>query len=197
MAEKKEEKIEKEENVEKKNNGLLVTCLVIVLMAACSVGGFLIGSAKTVTKYNNNFEKSIKESKTTKEDETETTKIVEETETKKEEQVQVSDQVNCKEEKVIEKEKPRCYGTYAESGTQGNVKWTLKEDGKWQVEGQEKFGVYYITDDTITFVEMKHTNGPDSATYHSPESYYISEDCKEIRFTEAGSHTSAGLTKID
>lgn len=191
MAEKKEEKIEKEA---KKSNSLLITCLVIVLMGVCSVGGFLIGSTKIVTKYNDNLEKSIKESKTeketTKEETTEKETVKEETK----ETTTTQDTTNCNEEKVVETAKPRCYGTYKLGGAE--EKWILKEDGTWQVEGQEKFGVYYITKDTITFVEMKHTNGPESASYHSPNSYYISEDCNNIRFTESGSHTSAGLTKV-
>ena len=191
MSENKEEKIEKEA---KKSNKLLITCLVGVLMVVCAVGGFLSGTARTVTKCNDNIEKNIKESKTeketTKEETTEKETIKEETKS-----TTTQDTTNCNEEKVVETAKPRCYGTYTLDGTQGNEKWILKEDGTWEIKGQEKFGVYYITKDTITFVEMMHTRGPEDATYHAPNSYYISEDCNNIRFTSSGTHTSAGLTK--
>jgi len=188
MAEKKEEKLEET----KKSNKILVTVLIIVLMGVCVLGGWLIGAAKVATdcvEVNEDAKETLEKAnkETTKE---ETAKEEKSTDT-----ATTTDVTNCEPEKIVETAKPRCYGTYTLDGTQGNEKRILKEDGTWKVEGKEQFGVFYITGDTITFVEMKHTNGPESASYHSPKSYYITDDCKNVRFTEPGTDTSAGLTK--
>ena len=77
MAEK--ETFEETEKTKAKNNGLLVTCLVIVLMSACAVGGWLVGSANIAINHKSDCVKSEKSSstneaeKTTKETTEETT----------------------------------------------------------------------------------------------------------------------------
>ena len=94
-------------------------------------------------------------------------------------------------------DKAKCYGTYTEDGTQGNVKWILEEDGTYKIEGKETTGAFFIKDNTITFIEKKHTVGPEDKDpyYTSPKAYLISKDCEKI--TLASGDTGAGLTKQD
>lgn len=193
MAEKKEEKLDVEETKEetKKSNKILVTVLIIVLMVACGFGGWLIGAAKVATdciEVNQDAKETFE--KTNKEKTEETTKD----ETTKD-TTTTTDTTNCEPETVVETAKPKCYGTYTVDGTEGSEKWILKDDGTWKVEGKEQFGVFYITGNTITFVEMNHTTGPEEASYHSPKSYYINDDCSKVRFTAPGTEISAGMTK--
>ena len=197
MAEKENvEETEKTEKSKAKNNGLLVTCLVIVLMSACAVGGWLIGSANIAINHKCNCTKTEKSSSTNEVEKTTTKETTEETTN---ETQTTENQKDCEPQTVVEKEKPRCYGTYTVAGTQGNEKWILKEDGTWKVEGQEKFGVFTIYENTITFIERKHITGPrdDDPVYESPNTYLISDDCSRIRFTDPGVHEAAGLDKVN
>lgn len=57
--------------------------------------------------------------------------------------------------------------------------------------------MFTINENTITFIEMKHTTGPrkEDPIYYNPKSYLIYDDCSRIRLTESGSHISAFLEK--
>lgn len=96
-------------------------------------------------------------------------------------------------------EKARCYGTYYVNGDANEGKYILTEDGKYNVEGKEIFGVFVIHENTITFIVRKHTTGPvdKDPFYYNPKSYLISDDCSMITLTEPGSHVAAGLVKQD
>ena len=187
MSEKKEEKIEKAENVEKKNNGLLVTCLVIVLMAVCSAGGFLIGTAKTVTKYNNNLEKNITESKTEKETEKEETT---EKETIKE------DTTNCKEEKTEEttidnsNTVEKVYGWYDNT-------ITLFKSGKCVVtKGSEYTNAckYTINNNTLTMTSRE--TGPNNGT-ETTYTYNITTDSNNTEYLELSTNKETKYKLFD
>ena len=94
--------------------------------------------------------------------------------------------------------KARCYGTYYVNGSASDGIYTLNEDGTWKVENQEKYGVFVINENTITFIESKHVTGPreEDPIYYNPKSYLISDDCSTIRLTESGAHVSASLDKV-
>lgn len=166
---------EKQVKQEKKNNSILVTCLVIVLMIACGFGGWLLGAMKIADKCKNNV---VEQQKTKTEDENVTEENSEESETT-----------------VVEKSKPKCYGTYLSED--GSKKWTLREDGTFVVEGSEYFGVYVINQNTITFIESKHTTGPreKDPVYYNPKSYLISEDCQKIVVKSDNNQTQYTITK--
>lgn len=179
MENKKEEKIEKEENVEKKNNGLLVTCLVIVLMAVCSAGGFLIGTAKTVTKYNNNLEKNITESKTEKETE------------KEESKTDCIDEIKTKVcQGVYEGEEAVTADVQTGKKNMGKLKVTLNEDGtfnivKMDINGTqivEESGKYVIYENTAFLKTKPHTAATteEANTYSTTGYFKVSDDCSTI-----------------
>lgn len=102
----------------------------------------------------------------------------------------------CKQCDPCEPEKPKCYGTYTQDGT-NKSKWVLQDNGTYAVEGQEKFGIFYIKDNTIIFVESKHTTGDKDKDpiYGNPKAYLISEDCKTI--TLSTGKIGSKLTKQD
>lgn len=171
---------------EKKNSKAPIIIILVLLflfaVAGSSLGGYLFGKldGDKIVKEKTECEKQLKEAQNE----------AEEISTK------AQKENNNNEVKECETEKPRCYGTYISSD---NAKWILKEDGTYNVEGQEIFGVYFIKDNTITFITSKHTVGPRDKDPHytDPHTYLILDDCSTIYFTSSSSHTGAGLTKQD
>jgi len=154
----------------KKKSPIMGILISIILIAGAGVLGWYIGqmNSSEVLKEKTECEEKLTLSKTTE--------TVKETRTES---------------------KPKCYGTYTEDGTEGNVKWILKEDGTYTVEGKETFGAFFIKDNTITFIEHKHTVGPEDQDpyYTNPQTNLISKDCKNI--TLGTGEIRAGLTRQD
>jgi len=161
---------------------ILIVVLFLIAVAGSSFGGYLFGK--------NDGDKEVKKK------EIECSKKVEEAKKEEKSKCEKGECDPCEADKC-EKEKPRCYGTYTQDGTDGKTKWILKDDGAFSIEGQETFGVFYIEDNTIIFVESKHTTGPKDKdpSYTNPKAYLISEDCKKI--TLSSGEVGAGLTKQD
>lgn len=155
----------------------LVTTIVILSILVVGLGGYIAydklivkDTVKTETeKKNNNNEKT-------------TSQVAEEKENSKDCSTTV-----------------RCYGTYYVNGDINDLKYVLNEDGTYKVEGKEDFGVFTINENTITFLQKKHTVGPreEDPYYENPKSYLISDDCSKIRLTSSGSEISAELVKIN
>ena len=187
MAEKKEEIIEKEA---KKSNSLLITCLVIVLMGVCSVGGFLIGSTKIVTKYNNHLEKSMKEANTEKE----TTK--EETTEKETVKEEIKDTTNCKEEKAEEttidnsNTVEKVYGWY-------NDTITLFKSGKCVVtKGSEYTNACKYTINNNTLTMTRRETGPNNGT-ETTYIYNITTDSNNTEYLELSTNKETKYKLFD
>ncbi len=157
---------------QKKKSPIMGILISIILIAGAGVLGWYIGqmNSSEVLKEKTECEEKLTLSKTT------------ETETVKE-------------------SKSKCYGTYIESGTEGQVKWILKDDGTFKVEDpaglKELSGAFFIKDNTITFIEHKHTVGPEDQDpyYTNPQTNLISKDCKNI--TLGTGEIRAGLTRQD
>jgi len=156
----------------KKKSPVCGILIAIILIAASGVAGWYIGQMNSteVLKEKTECEEKLVEAKATAKEETSTV------------------------------EKPKCYGTYIMSGTEGRQKWILKEDSTFEVKDEdfkssERTGIFFIKDNTIIFADSKHTTGPKDydPIYTSPKAYLISEDCSNI--TLATGHTGAGLTK--
>ena len=170
------------EEKKKSNAGLIV--LVVILLLACIGMGCYIGYDKFLSD-----NKCITEEKSKRETNSKNEKqtIIEQTQTE------------TKEESNTTSSKVRCYGTYYVNGDKNIGVYTLKEDGTWNNENSEQYGVFTINENTITMIEEKHTVGPreEDPYYYNPKSYLISDDCSKIRLTESGSHTSATLDKAN
>lgn len=167
----------------KKVNGttIVIVTLLIIVVALCGYIGYDKLVSKNITKENYTSETKEKENgKVTNEISNSTTS-------------------EEKEECESQPNKARCYGTYYVNGNKNEGVYILKEDGTYQVENQEQFGVFVIHENTITFINMKHTTGPreEDPIYNEPKSYLIYDDCSKIRLTESGSHTSAYLVKTN
>ena len=108
-----------------------------------------------------------------------------------------NNQTSSKDETYVYK--ARCYGTYYVNGNQNEGAVVLNEDGTFKGVNSETYGVFVIHDNTITFIEAKHTVGPreEDPRYTEPKSYLISDDCSNIRLTDSGSHTSASLKRAN
>ncbi len=179
-----------EENIiekKKSQTGKVILVIVLLLMVALgsSFGGWYFGQKDT--------DKVVKQKTTQCEKELKATKET----VSKDCTVEDNKQETTDSTTKCETEKPKCYGTYTEDGTEGNVKWILKDDGTYKIENQEESGAFFIKDNTVTFITLKHTTGPEDQDpyYTNPKTYLISKDCKKITF--ATGHTSAGLTKQD
>ena len=169
----------------KKSKAPLIIILVLVFLiavAGSSLGGYLFGKK--------DIEKAVKEK------DVECSKKVEEAKKEEAAKCEKGECTPC-ESDTCEPEKPKCYGTYTQDGTNGKTKWILKDDGTFSVEGQENNGVFFIKDNTITFISRKHTLGPREKNpyYENPKTYLISDDCQKITF--ATGKVGAGLTKQD
>jgi len=76
---------------------------------------------------------------------------------------------------------PKCYGTYVAS-TNSKIKYVLKEDGSFAVEGIDRNGYFVINDNTISLISQKHTAGPkEEDPYYTTSDYVISDDCSTIK----------------
>ena len=180
-----------EQKIEKKQSKALLIILIVLLFLfaalGSSVGGYLFGKSdinKVIKEKNAECKKKVDEARKDEASKCDSGS---------------SDQCECDscESSKCEPEKPKCYGTYIQDGTNGKTKWVLQSNGTYAVEGQEKFGVFYIKDNTIIFVESKHTTGDKDKdpVYGNPKAYLISDDCKTI--TLSSGKIGSKLTKQD
>ena len=77
--------------------------------------------------------------------------------------------------------------------------YNLKADGTYVVENKEESGVFTINENTITFIQMKHTVGPrdQDPYFNDGVSRLITDDCSKILLTSTGSETTAYLQKVN
>lgn len=176
--------------MEKKNNALLVTTIILAILVA-SLGGYIV------------YDKLLKEEKTDVTEKKE--KDVEELEKEDEEEVEVEEEKTDEQEQDADKDNclqastVKCFGTYYVNGDINQGVYHLNADGTYNVENKEESGVFTINENTITFIQMKHTTGPRDLDpiYTNPTSYLIADDCSKIWLTPPTNEITAALNKIN
>ena len=178
----------------KKDNNrswILVTILVIALLITTAFGGYFVGAIRftnSMIKEQNEKKKEVAEKETV-----EAEKEVEEEATKEE----------------VKAPYRTCVGTYKGTGpismnaqtngtTTGEYTLSLKEDGTFEYSTglAKEAGNYAIIDNTLIFMQKKHTTGPeDQDPSIAATTYVISKDCSNILFNSIVSEEKVNLVK--
>ncbi|MBQ6497332.1 MAG: hypothetical protein IJI58_01295 [Bacilli bacterium] len=173
----------------KKDNNkswVLVTVLIVALLITTALGGYFVGALKFTSSM-------IKE--------------------QKEVNKEVAEKETVEPEKEVEEEVKSpyrtCVGTYKGTGpisidvqtkktTSGEYALSLKEDGTFEYstgQANEK-GYYVIMDNTLVFMNTKHTTGPeDKDPSIVTATYVISKDCSKILFDSVVSQETVNLVR--
>ena len=170
---------------------VLVTVLVVALLITTALGGYFIGAIR----FTNSMLKEQKEAK----------KEVAEKGTVESEK-EVAEETTKEEVKSPYR---TCVGTYKGNGpvsidvqtnntTNGEYTLSLKEDGTFEYSTglAKETGNYVVIDNTLVFMQGKHTTGPrDKDPAIATSTYVISDDCSKILFNSVVANEKVDLIK--